>query len=64
MAALLSFFGAFGIIVPCMSQVFYAGPIAKAGSGDIGVIVGFIAAVGLYTVLRKVEKRLTRGREV
>lgn len=46
-----------------MSQAFYKGPIAKAGSGDIGVIVGFITAVGLYTILRTIEKRLTRGRD-
>jgi len=40
-----------------MSQVFYEGPISKAGSGDIGVIVGFLSAIGLYTVSRSVEKR-------
>ncbi|KAF5351146.1 hypothetical protein D9756_008253 [Leucocoprinus leucothites] len=62
LAALFSFLGAFGIIIPCMSQVFYEGPIARAGSGDIGVIVGFLAAVGLYLVLRSVEKRFTGDR--
>lgn len=63
MAALLSFFGAFGIIIPCMSQVFYEGPIARAGTGDIGVIVGFVSAVGLYVMLRSVEKKVTIGRD-
>ncbi|KAJ3558990.1 hypothetical protein NP233_g11372 [Leucocoprinus birnbaumii] len=62
-AALLSFLGAFGIIIPCMSQAFYEGPIAKAGSGDIGVIVGFLAAIGLYIPLRGVEKRFTGNRD-
>lgn len=61
-AALLSFLGAFGIIIPCMSQVFYEGPISKAGSGDIGLIVGFISAIGLYITLRSVEKRFTGER--
>lgn len=62
MAALLSFLGACGIIVPCMSQVFYEGPISKAGSGDIGVIVGFLSAIGLYTVSRSIEKKFTGER--
>jgi hypothetical protein len=46
-----------------MSQVFYEGPISKAGSGDIGVIVGFIVAVGIYLVLRGIEKRATTERD-
>jgi hypothetical protein len=45
-----------------MSQVFYKGPIARAGTGDVGVIVGFIAAVGLYLVLRRIEKWATKDR--
>ncbi len=32
-AAALAFFGSFGIIIPCMSQVWYVGPIARAGTG-------------------------------
>ncbi|OSX63553.1 hypothetical protein POSPLADRAFT_1045867 [Postia placenta MAD-698-R-SB12] len=39
-AALLAFFCAFGIIIPCMNQAWYVGPIARAGSGDIGIIAG------------------------
>lgn len=62
-AALLAFFGAFGIMIPSMSQAFYKGPIARAGSGDIGIIVGFVTTVGLYIVFRTVEKRLTKGRD-
>ncbi|KAF8156873.1 cytosine-purine permease [Crassisporium funariophilum] len=56
-AALLAFFGAFGIIVPSMSQTWYTGPIARAGSGDIGVLTGAVAGVLLYAMLRAVEKR-------
>lgn len=41
--------------MPSMSQTWYTGPIAKAGTGDIGVITGFIVAVGLYTILRNIE---------
>ncbi|KAJ3503133.1 hypothetical protein NLJ89_g8566 [Agrocybe chaxingu] len=57
-AAILAFTGAFGIIVPSMSQTFYTGPIAKAGTGDIGVFTGGSVAVGLYAVLRTVEKQI------
>lgn len=43
-----------------MSQTWYIGPIANAGSGDIGVITGFVIAVGLYTLLRTIELRILR----
>lgn len=46
--------------MPSMSQTWYIGPIAKAGTGDIGVITGFVVAVGLYTVLRKFELWILR----
>ncbi|KAI0765271.1 cytosine-purine permease [Fomes fomentarius] len=45
-----------GIIVPCMSQSWYVGPIASAGTGDIGVLVGFAAACIIYPALRAVER--------
>ncbi|GLB39366.1 putative permease for cytosine/purines, uracil, thiamine, allantoin [Lyophyllum shimeji] len=57
-AAVVSFAGAFGIIVPSMSQVWYVGPIARAGTGDIGVFTGFTVAAVLYMVLRPLEQRL------
>jgi hypothetical protein len=46
-----------------MSQVFYEGPIAKKGSGDIGVFVGFASAVLTYFVLRCVERMVTPYRD-
>jgi len=55
-AALLSFLGAFGIVIPSMSQAWYTGPIAKAGTGDIGVLTGAVVGVVLYAILRAVEK--------
>ncbi|OCH88374.1 cytosine-purine permease [Obba rivulosa] len=60
-AALLAFLCAFGVIIPCMSQVWYTGPIARAGTGDIGIFVGFGVACVLYPALRAVE-RAWRGR--
>lgn len=59
-AAVLAFFGSFGIIIPCMSQVWYVGPVASSGTGDIGIFVGFVAAALLYLVLRPVELRYRR----
>ncbi|KAI0765309.1 purine-cytosine permease [Fomes fomentarius] len=59
-AAILAFLCACGIIVPCMSQVWYVGPIANAGAGDIGVLVGFFLAVLLYPVYRAIERAVSR----
>ena len=61
-AALLSFFGGFGMVIPSMSQLWYTGPIAKAGTGDIGVITGTVVSATLYTILRALEKKIFLGR--
>ncbi|KIM36651.1 hypothetical protein M413DRAFT_77860 [Hebeloma cylindrosporum] len=61
-AAILAFLGAFGIMIPCMSQTWYTGPIARAGSGDIGVYTGGVVAVILYIPLRTLEKKFWPGR--
>ncbi|KAI1798002.1 purine-cytosine permease [Ganoderma leucocontextum] len=59
LAAIFAFLCAAGIIVPCMSQAWYVGPIASAGTGDIGVIVGFTVAAICYPVYRAVERTLS-----
>ncbi|KAI0746989.1 purine-cytosine permease [Daedaleopsis nitida] len=59
LAAIFAFLCACGIIVPCMSQVWYVGPIANAGTGDIGVLVGFALAAILYPVYRAVERAVS-----
>ncbi|KAI0711394.1 purine-cytosine permease [Earliella scabrosa] len=59
LAAVLAFLCACGIIVPCMSQAWYVGPIASAGSGDIGVFVGFAMAAILYPAFRAVERAVS-----
>ncbi|KAF8804586.1 hypothetical protein BYT27DRAFT_7213747 [Phlegmacium glaucopus] len=61
-AALLSFLGGFGIVIPSMSQIWYIGPIAKAGTGDIGVLTGAVVGAALYMILRTLEKRIFLGR--
>ena len=61
-AALLSFLGGFGMVIPSMSQVWYTGPIAKAGTGDIGVLTGAVVGAVLYAILRTLEKKAFLGR--
>lgn len=48
----------FGLVIPCMSQVWYTGPIAKT-TGDIGFEVAFLLSALFYIPFRTLEKRLT-----
>lgn len=43
-----------------MNQPWYVGPIANAGTGDIGLITGFFGAGVCYVGLRSVELRVER----
>jgi purine-cytosine permease-like protein len=61
-AAILSFLGGFGMVIPSMSQLWYTGPIAKSGTGDIGVLTGTLAGAILYAILRALEKKVFLGR--
>lgn len=61
-AATLSFGFAYAMIVPCMSQAWYIGPIAKAGTGDIGVLMAFLVTGILFGIFRLFEKRYSRKR--
>jgi purine-cytosine permease-like protein len=61
LAAFISFFASFALIVPCMAQSFYTGPIARAGTGDVGILVGFCSACVVYWALRPLEARLFPG---
>ncbi|KAH8601416.1 purine-cytosine permease FCY22 [Bisporella sp. PMI_857] len=56
-AALASTFLPFALIVPCMMQTWYTGPIAKH-TGDIGFEVGFVLAVLFYIPLRTIEIKI------
>lgn len=53
---MLAFVCAFGALVPFMSQAWYVGSVARLGSGDCGVYVGFVAAALCYAVLRGLER--------
>lgn len=61
--AVLAFVCAFGALVPFMSQAWYVGPVARDGSGDCGVYVGFVVAALCYAVLRGLERQWDRRQE-
>ncbi|KAF9441513.1 hypothetical protein P691DRAFT_715125 [Macrolepiota fuliginosa MF-IS2] len=48
----------FGVVVPCMNQVWFVGPIAKR-TGDIGFEMAFVVSAILYFVFRTIEIRWT-----
>ena len=54
-AAIVTFVASIGIIVVCMDQEWWVGPLALAGTGDIGMLVGFVSSILLYWPLRWVE---------
>lgn len=60
--AMAAFACSFGLTVPCMDQVWYVGPIASKGTGDIGFEVSFFAGALLYFVFRNIDLRITGGR--
>ena len=51
---------AFGLIIPCMAQIPFTGPIAEK-TGDIGFEVGWFLAGLLYVPFRTLEIRLKGG---
>ena len=46
----------FGIVIPCMSQIWFTGPIARV-TGDIGFEVAFVVSGMLYFPFRWLEIR-------
>ena len=59
LAAVAAFLCACGIIVPCMAQVWYTGPIALAGTGDIGILAGSGVALVTFLAFRAIEKAVS-----
>lgn len=55
-AALTAGVLSFGLVVPCMAQVWFTGPIAET-TGDIGFEVAFVLSGLLYVPLRWLEKK-------
>ncbi|KIK55962.1 hypothetical protein GYMLUDRAFT_174938 [Collybiopsis luxurians FD-317 M1] len=61
-AAVMAFLCSFAVIIPSMDQQWYTGPIASAGTGDIGLITGFFSAGLLYVPFRTIEVWLSARR--
>ena len=61
-AAVFTFVVAVGFIVLCVEQVWWTGPIAAAGTGDVGMLLGFFFSMPVHVVARWVEKRWIEGR--
>ncbi|EFI27075.1 cytosine-purine permease [Coprinopsis cinerea okayama7 len=57
-AAVAAVVCSFGLVVPCMNQTWYTGPIAKM-TGDIGFEIAIVLTGMLYFPFRSVEKRFT-----
>ena len=58
-AALATFVSSIGLIVVCMSQPEWTGPIARAGTGDIAMLVSFGYSILAYLCARSFEVRGT-----
>ena len=56
-AALAAGIASFGLVIPCMSQVWFTGPIAKT-TGDIGFEVAFGVSAVIYLPFRLLEIRI------
>lgn len=54
--AVVAFACGCGALVPFMSQAWYVGPVARHGSGDVGVYVGFVVGAITYALARGFEK--------
>ncbi|KAK1229624.1 hypothetical protein PQX77_007317 [Marasmius sp. AFHP31] len=57
-AALAAGILSFGLVVPCMEQIWFVGPIAHQGAGDIGFEMAFVVTALLYVPFRTLERRL------
>ena len=55
-AALGSGLLSFGLVIPCVSQVWFTGPIAKT-TGDLGFEIAFVLNLLLYPPLRLLETK-------
>lgn len=61
-AGCLAFAMSFAFIIPGMDEVWFVGPIAKKGTGDIGFEVGFFSAALFYYILRTIDLRFVTKR--
>ncbi|TBU25726.1 permease for cytosine/purines, uracil, thiamine, allantoin-domain-containing protein [Dichomitus squalens] len=53
--ALCAFAVSIAFIVLCMQQQWWTGPVARQGTGDLGMLLGFVASVPVYAGARYAE---------
>ncbi|EKM56674.1 uncharacterized protein PHACADRAFT_207869 [Phanerochaete carnosa HHB-10118-sp] len=58
-AAVWTMLSSIPLIAVCMSQVWWTGPVARAGTGDIAMMVSFVYSVPMYAFARRLELRYT-----
>lgn len=51
-----------GFIVLCMQKQWWTGPLARTGTGDVGMLLGFVVGVLVYLCARWLELRWVRAR--
>ncbi|KAF9268967.1 NCS cytosine-purine permease [Marasmius fiardii PR-910] len=61
LAALAAGVLSFALVIPCADQIWFVGPVAERGTGDIGFEVAFAVTGILYIPFRALEVRI-RGR--
>lgn len=62
-AAVFTFAATIGFIVLCMQKQWWTGPIARRGTGDVGMLLGFIVGVLLYLCARWAERKWVTARQ-
>ncbi|KAI0772946.1 permease for cytosine/purines, uracil, thiamine, allantoin-domain-containing protein [Trametes elegans] len=63
-AAPCALLAAIALIVPCIQQAWFTGPIAAHGTGDLGMLAGFVVSVPVYAGARWLERWwMRRGKE-
>lgn len=55
-AAAAAALGSLGLLIPCMGQIWWTGPIAER-TGDLGFEVALVVSAGLYVPFRWAERR-------
>ena len=50
------------LVTLCMQQAWWTGPVAARGTGDVGMLVSFVACVGVYAAARALELRWRAAR--
>lgn len=61
LAAVFTFTVAIGLIILCMDQQWWTGPVANSGTGDIAMLVSFGSSVVTYYITRSIELRWFNG---